>query len=664
MQVNLTVSESRCAYTRKHRIPFPFAQEKKNPLVSIVIPVYNQYRYTQLCLWSILQNTAGISYEVILADDCSTDETQTILERIKNIRVVRTKTNSRFLKNCNNAAQYAQGKYILFLNNDTQVQPGWLSSLLDLAESDDSIGIVGSLLLYPDGTLQEAGGIVFKDASRYCYGRNDLPVKEEYIYRKEVDYISDVSIMLRRSLWSELGGFDECFAPACYEDADLAFQVRERGLKVVYQPKSKVVHFEGRSNGSDVRAGQKAYQVANQKKFLDKWGDVLQKRHGTPKDLFLARDRAWGKKTLLFVDHAILTYDKDCGSRASFQYLKLFTKYGFNVKFLPMHKYPRDYHLESMGQMGIEMVCLMTESRTSLVNWLKRNGRHIDYVYLNRPDVASEFFDILKQYTSAKIIYQGHDLHFRRLQLQYANTRKKDILEKAREIERIEKSLIPRMDVITYFSDEEIKEIKKWGVAKPMSSIPLYLFDIDRADGPRHGYRADDRKDIIFVGGYRHSPNLDATLLLIKEIMPKVWDELPEVKVHLVGANPPEELVAVASDRVQVHGFVSDEELELLYSQIKMAVIPLRFGAGVKGKVLEAIYHEIPVFTTSIGMQAIPKNNCVVVRNSAVELAQEIRRLYNDNVTLNRMSYESKIFIGTHYSEKVACEKFRQWMEF
>ena len=318
-KMDLELIESEIQY---EKLEFNFTE---NPLVSIVIPVYNQFDFTHKCLKSILDNTSDVDYEIIIADDVSSDETINISKYVNNIKVVRNEKNLGFLLNCNNAAKCARGKYVLFLNNDTQVQPDWLSSLVDLIESDETIGMVGSKLVYPDGRLQEAGGIIWNDASGWNYGRLDDPMKPEYNYVKEVDYISGASIMIRKSLWLEIGGFDERYVPAYYEDSDLAFEVRKHGYKVVYQPKSVVVHFEGISNGTDVGSGIKQYQVINHEKFVNKWKDVLEKEHfPNAENVFLARDRSKGKKCILIIDHYVPHYDQDAGSRTVFAYIKLF----------------------------------------------------------------------------------------------------------------------------------------------------------------------------------------------------------------------------------------------------------------------------------------------------------------------------------------------------
>lgn len=247
----------------------------EKPLVSIIIPVYNQWKYTYSCLASILENTPDLTYEVIIADDMSTDETIDIEKIVKNITIVRDGVNRGFLLNCNNAAKSARGKYVFFLNNDTNVQANWLSSLVELIEPEPSIGMVGSKLVYPDGRLQEAGGIIWNDASGWNYGRLDDPEKPEYNYVKEADYISGAAILIRHTIWQELGGFDERYVPAYFEDTDLAFEVRRLGYKVLLQPKSVIVHFEGISHGTDTSNGIKSYQVTNKEKFMDKWKEEL-----------------------------------------------------------------------------------------------------------------------------------------------------------------------------------------------------------------------------------------------------------------------------------------------------------------------------------------------------------------------------------------------------
>lgn len=248
------------------------------PKVSIIIPVYNQFAYTYNCIRSIIKYSEGIDYEVILADDCSCDLTKKIKKVIANLRVVRNKENMKFLKNCNGAAIHARGEYLVFLNNDTQVQKEWLANMLQIFEKYSDVGMTGAKLVYPDGILQEAGGIVRRDGSAFNFGNGCNPANEIFCKIREVDYISGAAIMISRELWVQIGGFDEIFTPAYYEDTDLAFAVRQAGYKVVLQPNSIVVHFEGMTNGTDKSSGIKEHQIQNEMIFHRKWKKVLKRR--------------------------------------------------------------------------------------------------------------------------------------------------------------------------------------------------------------------------------------------------------------------------------------------------------------------------------------------------------------------------------------------------
>ncbi|MBD3795976.1 MAG: glycosyltransferase family 2 protein, partial [Epsilonproteobacteria bacterium] len=393
-----------------------------NPFVSIVIPVYNSFDYTYKCLQSILENTPNIAYEIIIADDNSSDTTKDINRYAKNITVIRDGINRGFLLNCNNAAQYARGKYILFLNNDTQVQFHWLSSLLELIESDETIGMVGSKLVYPDGRLQEAGGIIWNDASGWNYGRLDDPTKPEYNYVKEVDYISGACIMIRKELWKKIGGFDVRYVPAYFEDSDLAFEVRKHGYKVMFQPKSIVVHFEGISHGTDTNTGIKAYQVKNKEKFVEKWKNELEKNHfQNSENVFVARDRSKDKKHILIIDHYVPHYDQDAGSRTVYSYIKFFISENYKITFIGDNFFKHEPYTTALEQLGVE-VLHGNWYFSNWQDWFKQNSSYFNIVFLNRPHISEKYIDFIRENSKSKIWYYGHDLHCLREQREYELT--------------------------------------------------------------------------------------------------------------------------------------------------------------------------------------------------------------------------------------------------
>lgn len=642
-------------YLEKGKLIFP-ALGDAQPMVSIIIPVYNQIHYTYACLESILEFTKDVTYEVIIADDVSTDATKDLGLYSENLVISRNSENQGFLRNCNQAAAKAKGRYLMFLNNDTKVTEGWLSSLVSLLASDPSIGMVGSKLVYPDGRLQEAGGIIWSDGSGWNYGRLDDPDKAEYNYVKDVDYISGAAILLSNELWKQIGGFDERFAPAYCEDSDLAFEVRKAGYRVVYQPLSTVIHFEGISNGTDVEGtGLKHYQVENSKKLKEKWKDEFKKQcvnTGSPNP-FRARERSVGKPVILVIDHYVPTYDRDAGSKTTFQYLKMFLKKGYVVKFLGDNFGKEEPYATTLMQMGIE-VLYGPDYQTRIWDWLKENGDEINYIYLNRPHIASKYIDYIKNNTSSRLIYYGHDLHFLRKRREYELTG--DLKEKRDSDywKSVEFSMMYKAAVSYYPSNVEVEAIHKIDPEIPLKAITAYVYEEFLENIPEDFAK---REGLLFVGGFAHPPNADAVLWFAKEVFPYIRERIPGIRFYVVGSKVTEEIQALHSEEngIIIKGFVTEEELASLYASCRIVVAPLRYGAGVKGKIVEAIYNGAPIVTTSVGAEGIPGVETVLeVADDPDDFAVKTAELYADKDRLLAMCRRTQTYIREHFSVDAA----------
>lgn len=249
----------------------------KDPEITILIPVFNQIRYTICCLKSIAAHSPKVTTEIIVVDDCSTDDTERLLSKIKGITYLRNKSNLGFLLSVNHAARKARGRYLHLLNNDTQVQEGWLDSLLAVFKDDPLAGIVGSKLIYPSGHLQEAGAALKRDGQVDLIGLNENPLLPNYNFRRRVDHCSGASILIERDLFFRLGGLDEAFAPAYYEDCDLSLRAQAIGRHVVYEPRSLVIHHLSVSTAAQPK--EKMSLIAqNRVKYLDRWQAELADR--------------------------------------------------------------------------------------------------------------------------------------------------------------------------------------------------------------------------------------------------------------------------------------------------------------------------------------------------------------------------------------------------
>ncbi|MBT6584333.1 MAG: glycosyltransferase, partial [Gammaproteobacteria bacterium] len=640
-------------------LSFPLSE---NPLVSVLIPVYNQIDYTLKCLASINQHAPGVAIEIIVADDCSTDATPGVLARIDGITVVSHQENLGFLRSCNRAVDSCRGEFIFLLNNDTTVHSGWLDQLVDTFSAYPDAGLVGSKLVYPDGTLQEAGGIVWKDASGWNYGRNGDPAAPEFNYFKEVDYVSGAAIMFPRQLFLALGKFDENLAPAYYEDTDFAFAVRASGKKVYFQPASVITHYEGKSHGTDESSGIKLNQVINQGKFREKWAGVLDEQHfDNAEQLLQARERSFGKITVLVIDHYVPHFDKDAGSRSTFQYLQLLVQSGFNVKFLGDNFFKHEPYTSVLQDMGVE-VLHGTYYEKNWEKWLRSHAGYVDVVYMMRPHIAGRYVDVVNTLKPRpRTIYFGHDLHYLRLQRQFELHPDKDLAADKVHWERKEYELFEKFDQIYYPSQVEVDEILARNPDLPVKAIPLYAFDQVEHEPPEFS----SREGLIFVGGFNHPPNSDGLVWFVNEVFPTVLESLPDLQLYIVGSNMPDNIRLLESRNINVEGFLSDEALDELYRRIRMSVVPLRFGAGIKGKVLDAMQRGIPVATTSIGAEGIPNaTSNLLVEDVSADFANNIVELYGDLDMLERHSIDGLNTIAKHFSTeavlKVIAEDFRR----
>lgn len=614
------------------------------PKVSIVIPVHNKFEVTYICLASLLLASNQTSFEVIVVDDGSSDESEQIPELIEGITYLRNEEAKGFVLACNRGGEAARGEYIVMLNNDTEVTTAWLDELLWPFDHFDNVGMTGAKLLYPTGRLQEAGGIVWGTGDPWNYGRNANPHDPRFNYTRQVDYLSGACILLPTALWKELGGFDEAFVPAYFEDTDLAFRVRSKGLKTVYAPKAQVIHYEGVSSGTSTASGMKRFQEVNRPKFKGRWVLACRNNGKVGVDVDLNKDRNVSLRALV-IDIETPQPDKNAGGFAAVQELRLLQALGFKCTFLPVNMAWLGHYTEDLQRMGIE--CLHAPFALTVNSVLEKRGAEFDLVYITRYNVAEQCIDSVRKHAPlAKVVLNNADLHFLRELRAGLAAGSKEVITRAVQTRDRELTVMRKVDLVLSYTDVEQAVVVShnldstrmarcpW-VANVVSSVPGFA----------------GRTDIAFLGGFNHHPNAEAVEWFVAEVMPRLRKVRPDIRFRVYGSNVPKSLLTLAEEEegVLIEGWVPS--VDTVYDSCRVFIAPLRSGAGIKGKVVDALAHGVPCVLSALAAEGIPIRDGMdaCLADEPGQWVDAIVKLYDDEAAWNAMSKLAQSIAQRHY---------------
>jgi len=644
-----------CGTVFSSRVTLAF-RELESPEVSVIVPAYGHLFQTFRCLCAVLWRTGAVPHEVILADDRPDAPIAAALARFAGLRFRINHTNLGFLRSCNEAAKLARGRHLVFLNNDTEVDADWLAPLAIIADADATVGMVGCKLLRSDGTIEEAGGILRNDGWGEPYGYGGDTSRGEYNFVRDVDCVIGACFLVPRAHWEAAGGFDDAYAPAYYEEFDLAVALRQRGLRVVYQPASEVRHHGSATYGFEARDRQSSI---NHARFRRKWARFLATRPTEHEALFTARDSRANAGVALVIDDKVPQPDRSAGGLALFQYLVLLHDLGLKVVYCPADMTATEPYTGHIRQRGIEVV----HTPDTLTGWLSRNGRHVDYVWIARPSIAAEWLDTLRRMTGAPIFYFTHDLHHLREMRRFEIEGDWRAREESTRLKRQELAIFARVDVVLSVSVAEAEFIQRDVPTATVRAIPPFLFVPSTLPAFPTADSFAERRDIVFVGGFDHLPNVDAAIWLAREIYPLIQARAPQARLVILGNQPPSSVTALAGPGVEVVGYVPD--LAPYYANARMSLSPLRYGAGVKGKVFGSLQAGIPVVTTLIGSEGIGLQDGVdaLIGETASEIAECAVGLFEDPHLCARIAAAGETLAREKFSVERATRVMRELFE-
>jgi len=579
------------------------------------------------CLAALARLPDPVSREIlVLLNDADVDMRAMLDARATDVRVLESPVNLGFAGGCNRGAAAATGRYLAFLNDDTEVEAGWLESLVEIADPDPRVGAVGSCILSLEGSVQEAGSIIWQDGSTLGVGRGEPPESPALAFVHQVDYCSACSLLVRREAWNAVGGFCEDYFPAYYEDVDFCLSIRALGYRVLYAPCSRVRHCEGGSSDPGFRVFLHRYQ---RRRFRHRWGHVLPAfEPPNPESAAAVRRAAFRARgcprRLLVVDDRLPDPTIGSGFGRMWDAVVELSEAGYAVSVWPSRGINESFR--QLGLRGIEIIPGDLEAH------LLEPGVLYDAVVISRPHNFERYQALVRAcQPHSVLVYDAEAVYHRRIErnaeLTSDGPRAAGLAGQARKMRALETRVRARADFITCVSPSEEAFFHSTAGTAPIALVPLSLRGV-RFSERRYG----ERSGIVFVAGWlggSDSPNGDGLTWFMSHVMPSITQRLPGCRLTVTG-DCPHDLMERFGEWAVFSGRVPN--LASIYDGARVAVVPMRYGAGVKTKTVEALQYGVPVVATAIGAEGLPAHgpDVVSVADDPVLFAERVVSLHSD----------------------------------
>jgi GT2 family glycosyltransferase/glycosyltransferase involved in cell wall biosynthesis len=573
------------------RLELPHSE---TPEVSILLVLFNRSELTFACLRSIVECRSE-AIEVIIVDNASSDDTSKLLDRVCGARVIRNSSNLHFLLAANQATKVAKGEHILFLNNDAQLLPGTIRNALRTLTSASDIGAVGGKIVLLDGTLQEAGSIVWQDGSCHGYGRGDDPLAPEYMFRRDVDYCSGAFLLTPRRVWEQLGGFDETFRPAYYEEADYCMRLRAQGFRVVYEPDAVISHYEFGSSKSPSKAI--ALQAEHQHIFVEHHREALKKQSSNSAGNALKARSCNTSDRILFLDDRVPHSWLGSGFPRARTLILSLIKQGFFISVYPISEMNESWEvvyadlpreIEVLTGLGSRMLEMFLRGRRDYYKCIVVSRPHNMNVLHAMMQAHPDWFDNIRIIYDAEALFTPREAQQQKLIGTPSSAR-----EVQRDLKR-EIGLAAAAHCVISVSAKESALFTENGIGK----VHVIGHSIDTDPQPA---QFELRSGLLFVGAIYSeiSPNADSVIWFLNDVFPKIQKKLGEsIRLTIAGVNKSLRVQKLASSSVHITGYLPD--LGDLYASARLFIAPTRFAAGLPHKIHEAAARGLPVVATAL----------------------------------------------------------------
>jgi GT2 family glycosyltransferase len=606
-----------------------------SPLVSVLVVAWRSAPYVLECLAAVQESVERIAYEVVLVLNEPTPALEALVASyLEHATIVRTRANVGFAGAVNLAASQARGELLVLLNDDATPHPGWLEHLVDCALRRPGAAAVGSKVLLADGTIQEAGSVVWSDGWTFTVGRGLPGTTKRFDYERRVDYCSGCSLLVRRRDFEEVGGLDESYYPAYFEDADLCLKLAARGRAVWFQPRSVVTHRESASTHSRYR---QFLLERNHELFVARWSAELAGRE----ERVMAHEpaveravwRALGEPLrVLVIDDRVPIPAIGSGFARMADAIDELMETGRCHVALLCSLEGGEEQSDILAERGVEVLDEPLEEH------LAKQGLSYSLVVVSRPHNYVRFAPVIRRLLpGVPVVYDAEALYARRIERQAAVTA--DFLERraleaeADQMRSDEAAIAADADFVVCISEEEAAFFETHAPGRVEVNAPFLAGPSPTSQG------FEERAEIGFVAGWfagERSPNADGLLWFARKVLPLVRARVGGVRLVVTGAFPPRNVTRLEGEAVSFIGEVDD--LAAFYGRVRAVVVPLRYGAGVKIKTIEALQYAVPTVATSVGAEGVPVDDpaVLVVEDDPARFAEALAEIVGDRAAWER----------------------------
>lgn len=607
------------------------------PRVSVIMVLHNQAEWSARALHSLCRERDPQT-ELILIDNASSDQTGALLNQLRGATVIRIEKNLGFGEACNVGVEKARGQTILFLNNDVQLQPGAIRAAEQALDSAPDIGAVGGRLIHFEGSLQEAGGVLWRNYYCQAYGRGASPIQSEFEFRRMVDYCSAAFLMVRTEVLKHLGGFDPVFSPAYYEDLDLCVRIQENGWRILYEPRALIQHAEFGSSSSRARAFE--LMDRNRQIFGERHADWLKQCPlGAPitRRTRVPQDRA---PHVLMIDIELPVSTRGRGLPRSQAMARSLADMGVHLTFFSLSNQPEEwstiYH-----EMPEEVEVVHEWGMSRLDIFIDLYHGEFDVLILSRPGTMDYIQHLRKinpeWFKGMKIIYDAEAVFAERTLMEGRLKNEPEAETVFQEEQQKEFSLARGADAIWTVSRTDRKTYQAQG----FSAVHV----VGHVEPVRPGITPfKDRCGFVFLGTIRPDksmPNSDAVLWFIQNVWPDVRRILgPSIDLTVVGDAEGVELPNGAAN-LGVHCLGTVENLEPVFNRHRVFIAPTRFSAGIPLKICTASALGLPTVASrhlAEQLEWIPEQDLLApLTGDAKAFAEACIRLHEDETLWHRL---------------------------